>query len=56
MVITLDTNVLLAALISSNGASHLILRLILDEKLKLALTTQLLLEYDDVLSPVIVTI
>ncbi|MEZ5479706.1 MAG: hypothetical protein R3E95_20200 [Thiolinea sp.] len=27
----MDTNVLLAALISNNGASHVILRLILDE-------------------------
>ena len=49
MIITLDTNVLLAALISRNGASHFIFRLILNEELKLALTTSLLLEYDDVL-------
>ncbi|PIE00669.1 MAG: putative toxin-antitoxin system toxin component, PIN family [Thiothrix nivea] len=49
MVVTLDTNVLLAALMSRKGASHYIFRLILNERLKLALTTQLLLEYDDVL-------
>lgn len=49
MIVTMDTNVLLAALISSNGASHFILRLILDEKVSLAMSTQLVLEYDDVL-------
>lgn len=49
MIVTLDTNVLLAGLISSNGASHFILRLILDEKIHVALSNQLLLEYDDVL-------
>ncbi len=49
MIITLDTNVLLAALIRGTGASNFIFRLVLDEKIKLALSTQLLLEYDDVL-------
>ena len=48
MVVTLDTNVVLAALLSQNGASHLILKLILDEKLNIALTTPVVLEYDDV--------
>ncbi len=49
MVITLDTNVLLAALLSQAGASHCILRLIIEEKLKIALSTPVILEYDDVL-------
>lgn len=49
MIVTLDTNVLMAALISSNGASHFILRLILDEKICITLSTSLLLEYVDVL-------
>ena len=48
MVVTLDTNVVLAALLSQNGASHLILKLILDENLNIALTTPVVLEYDDV--------
>ena len=45
----LDTNVILAALLSKNGASHLILNLIIDEKLNIALSTSVVLEYDDVL-------
>jgi len=49
MIITLDTNTLLAALISQTGASHLIFRLILEEKLKLAISTPVLFEYEDVL-------
>ncbi len=49
MIITIDTNVILAALISNQGASHFILQLILEEELKLALSTQVLLESDDVL-------
>jgi len=49
MIITLDTNVVLAALLSQNGASHLILNLIIDEKLNIALSTPVVLEYDDVL-------
>ena len=49
MIVTLDTNVLLAALISANGASHFILNLILEEKIRLALSTSVVLEYDDVL-------
>lgn len=36
-------------LIKPNGASHLILKQILDEKLTIALTTPVVLEYDDVL-------
>lgn len=49
MIITLDTNVLLAALLSQAGASHRILRLIIEEKLNIALSTPVILEYDDVL-------
>jgi putative PIN family toxin of toxin-antitoxin system len=45
----MDTNVLLAAHISESGASHRILRLIINERVDLALSTQILLEYDDVL-------
>ena len=48
MVVTIDTNVLLAGLISQSGASHQILKLITSEKITLALSTQVLLEYDDV--------
>ncbi len=49
MVITLDTNTLLAALLSHAGASHRILRLILEERLTLAIATPILFEYEDVL-------
>ena len=49
MIITLDTNVLLAALLCQEGASHCILKLIVEEKLNVALTTPLILEYDEVL-------
>ena len=49
MIVTIDTNVLLAAYISKSGASHKILRLIVDEKIQVALSTQVLLEYDDVM-------
>jgi len=48
MIVTIDTNILISALFSQNGASHQILRLVIDEKIKLALSTQVLLEYDDV--------
>lgn len=48
MIVTIDTNTLIAALLSKNGASHQILRLIITEKLKLALSTNVLLEYDAV--------
>jgi len=49
-IITMDTNVLVAALISNLGASHYILRLILEEKIKLALTPAVYFEYYDVLT------
>jgi len=44
------TNVLFSALYSNLGASHFIFRLIIDEKVKLALSPQLYFEYYDVLS------
>ena len=50
MVITVDTNVIFSALYSTRGASHFILKLILDEKVKLALSPQVYFEYSDVLS------
>jgi len=49
MIVTLDTNVILAALLSQEGASHLILKLIIEGKLNIALSTPVVLEYDDVL-------
>ena len=49
MIVTLDTNTLLAALLSQAGASHLIFRLVLEERLKLAISTPVLFEYEDVL-------
>jgi len=49
MILTLDTNVILAALLSQTGASHLILNLVIEEKLNVALSTSVILEYDDVL-------
>ncbi len=49
MVITLDTNTLLAALLSQAGSSHRILRLIIQEELKLAISTPVLFEYEAVL-------
>ena len=50
MVITVDTNIIFSALNSKNGASHFILRLILDEKVTLAISTQTYFEYYDVLT------
>ena len=49
MIVTVDTNVILASLLSQAGASHQILNLIIEEKLSLALSTPVILEYDDVL-------
>jgi len=49
MIVTLDTNVLLAALLSQAGSSHLILNLVIEGKLNLALSTPVVLEYEDVL-------
>lgn len=49
MIVTIDTNVIFSALYSNRGASHYILRLILDEKIRLALSPQVYFEYQDVL-------
>ncbi|MDM8517230.1 putative toxin-antitoxin system toxin component, PIN family [Desulfobacterales bacterium HSG16] len=46
----MDTNVIFSALYSTKGASHYILRLILDEKIKLAISPQIYFEYYDVLT------
>lgn len=50
MTITVDTNVIFSALYSKRGASHYILRLVLDGKIKLALSSQVYFEYYDVLT------
>ena len=50
MIVTLDTNVIFSALYSKTGASHQILRLILEGKIKLALSSQVYFEYCDVLT------
>ena len=50
MIITLDTNILFTALHSSSGASHQILKLIIDEKLQVAISTPVYFEYYDVLT------
>jgi putative PIN family toxin of toxin-antitoxin system len=50
MIITVDTNVIFSALYSCRGASHYVLRLILDEEVKLALSYPVYLEYYDVLT------
>jgi len=49
MTITADTNVIFSALYSQSGASHYIFRLIMNEEVKLALTTPTYFEYYDVL-------
>ncbi len=50
MVVTIDTNVIYSGLYSKKSASHYILNLILDKKLKLAVSTQTYFEYYDVLA------
>jgi putative PIN family toxin of toxin-antitoxin system len=50
MIVTVDTNVVFAALYSRTGASHRIFQLVLDEKLTLALSAQAYFEYYDVLT------
>ena len=45
MVITIDTNVIFSALYSNKGASFKILELVLNEKLKLAISAQTYFEY-----------
>jgi len=50
MIVTVDTNVIFSGLFSKKGASHFILNLILEEKIKLAISAQTYFEYYDVLS------
>lgn len=50
MIVTVDTNVIYSGLYSRKGASFFILNLILDEKLKLAVSTQTYFEYYEVLT------
>ena len=50
MIVTVDTNVIFSALYSRTGASHYISRLILVEKVKLALSPQVYFKYYDVLT------
>lgn len=50
MIVTVDTNVIFAALYSKTGASNRLFHLIIDEKLKLALSPPVYFEYYDVLS------
>jgi len=47
--VILDTNVLFAGLYSSRGASHQVLRLIDDGKIRPVISVALLFEYEDVL-------
>jgi putative PIN family toxin of toxin-antitoxin system len=47
--VILDTNVLFAGLYSSKGASHQVLRLIDDGKIRPVISVALLFEYEDVL-------
>lgn len=47
--IVLDTNVLYAGLYSASGQSHRLLKALLDGRIRLALSTPLLFEYEDVL-------
>ena len=48
--IVLDTNVLVTALLSRNGASFKLLSMIDDERIELVLSTPLIKEYEDVLA------
>jgi putative PIN family toxin of toxin-antitoxin system len=50
MIVTIDTNVIFSALHSKRGASHRILQAIIDERLKIAVSTQTYFEYYDVLT------
>lgn len=49
MRVVIDTNILVAGLTSQRGASHALLRLVLDRRLRLLAAPALWLEYEDVL-------
>lgn len=48
-MIVIDANILLAGLRSSRGASHVLLRAMLDGRVSFALSPAIVLEYEDVL-------
>jgi len=48
-MIVIDTNVVFSGLRSSRGASYALLSLIADEKIRFAVSTALIFEYEDVL-------
>jgi len=50
MNITVDTNIIFSTLYSNKGASHQILKLIFNEKLKIAISAQVYFEYNEVLT------
>ena len=50
MIITIDTNVIFSALYSNKGAAHAIIKMVVDEKIKIALSPQIYFEYYDVLT------
>ena len=50
MLVTLDTNILYQALMSTTGASYFILQLVRNRKIQLALSLPVFLEYKEVLT------
>jgi putative PIN family toxin of toxin-antitoxin system len=50
MLVTLDTNILYQALMSSSGASHFILQQVRNRKIQMALSVPVFYEYQDVLT------
>lgn len=50
MLVTLDTNILYQALMSSSGASHFILQQVRNRKIQIALSVPVFYEYQDVLT------
>jgi len=50
MLVTLDTNILYQALMSSTGASHFILQQVRNRKIQIALSVPVFLEYQEVLT------
>ena len=52
MLVTIDTNILYQALYSSSGASYALLKMIREGEIRMALSHQVLLEYEEVLTRV----
>jgi len=50
MLLTLDTNILYQALLSTTGASHFILQQVRNRRIQIALSVPVFLEYKDVLT------